>query len=402
LINAAVIPSVLTLLATLLSISFFSCGAGDASIGSSQRPVFAHAPGSPIAVQGGGGNVVLGDMNKDGKLDLVVTGGQSRSITVFPGLGDGRFRNAAATKITVAESPGEVVLGDVNSDGNLDLAFVSHDSYGVTMLLGDGMGGLSLAPNSPIMMKQGQHPHTHGLGLGDLNGDGKLDLATANNEDNDVSVAFGNGRGGFTTAPAPFAVGPSPYPLALGDVNNDGHRDIVATASATGPARAQQLPLSRALTLLLADGRGGFRTSRVPLRTGEPWFVGIGDLNGDRKPDLVATHHELSKLTVLLGDGRGSFTEVSDSPFDFGHNAFPIALVDVNHDGNSDVIAAAGDGISMMLGDGRGAFKSAPYSPFLTGKGTWNLAVGDVNGDGKVDVVTSSMENNTVSVLLGQ
>ncbi len=400
--NIAVIPSILTLLILAASISSLSCGAGDASAGGSQPALFAHAPGSPIAVAGGPNDAVIGDLNKDGKLDLVLASGQSRTITVFTGLGEGRFRSDAGNKLTVSESPGDMVLGDVNSDGNLDLAFITHDSYGVTMLLGDGKGSLSFAPNSPVVMKVGQHPHTHGLGIGDLNGDGKLDLATVNSSDNDVSVAFGDGRGGFTRAAATFAVGPSPYPMALGDVNGDGHLDIVATATATGPLRAQQLPFSRALTLLLNDGRGGFRSSQVTLRTGEPWFVAIGEVNGDNKRDLVVTHHDMARLTVLSGDGRGAFAEVKDSPFDFGHNAFPIALVDVNHDGKQDVITAGGDGVSMMLGDGRGAFKRAPSSPFLTGKGTWNLAVADLNGDGKVDVVAPSSEGNAVSVLLGQ
>ena len=398
--NFAVIPSILTLLATIASVPSLSCSTGDANMGSPQRPMFVHASGSPIAVAGGPGEVVVGDMNKDGKLDLVIASGLSRTITVIPGLGEGRFRGDAVTNIKVSENPGDMALGDVNSDRNLDLAFISHDSYGVTMLLGDGKGGLFLAPNSPIVMKQGQHPHTHGLGLGDLNGDGKLDLATVNSTDNDVSVAFGDGRGGFTRAPATFAVGPSPYPMALGDVNGDGHLDIVATATATGPLRAQQLPFSRALTLLLNDGRGSFRGSQIPLRTGEPWSVAIGDVNEDRKRDLVVTHHDMANLTVLSGNGRGSFTEVAGSPFDFGHNAFPIALADVNHDGKQDVITASGDGVSTMLGDGRGAFK--PGARFPTGRGTWNFAAADLNGDGKVDVVTCSGDSNTVSVLLGQ
>src|SRR2546425_5727095 len=267
--NAFLIPCVLALSAAFISISFWSGKAGDASGSSPEQALFANAPGSPFEVAGDPGNVVIGDMNKDGKADLIVTGGRSRSISVLLGRGDGRFRVARDTALTASESPGDMALGDVNSDGNLDLAFVTHDSYGVTLLLGDSKGGLAFAANSPILMKDGHHPHTHGLGIGDLNGDGKLDLATVNNADNDISIAFGDGRGNFTRAPSPFAVGPSPYPLALGDVNNDGHSDIVATATATGPQRAQQLPFSRALTLLLNDGRGGFRSSQLPLHTGQ-------------------------------------------------------------------------------------------------------------------------------------
>jgi FG-GAP-like repeat len=403
--SSAYHSAVITSVFTLFSVLFLSCSTGDASLETTQSPLFIQAPGPPITVTGGPSNVAIGDMNKDGKPDLLVTSGQARAITVLLGEGgsDARFRGTSGGSLTVSDSPGEMVLGDVNGDANLDLAFVTHDSYGVTILLGDGKGGLALSANSPIVMKEGQHPHTHGLAMDDLNGDGKLDLVTVNNADNDVSVAFGDGRGNFKLAPgSPFAVGPSPYPLALADINNDGHPDIVATTTATGPQRAQQLPFSRALTLLLGDGRGGFRSSLLPLRTGQPWFVAISDVNGDRKPDLVATHHERSELTVLLGDGSGNFKEVSASPYNFGHEAWHTVLADVNRDGKPDVIAAAGEGVRVMLGDGRGGFTPAPNSPFLTGKGTWRLAVGDLNSDGRVDVVTANAESKTVGVLLGR
>jgi len=358
------------------------------------------APGSPISIPGEPGNVVIGDMNNDKKLDLVVACGRIRSITVLPGKGDAQFGAPASTTI-VPDSPGEIALGDVNGDGKLDLAIATHNSYGVMLLLGDGNGGLTIAPSSPIVMKVGQHPHTHGLALADMNRDNKLDLVTVNSSDNDVSIAFGDGRGGFTRVPnSPFAVGPSPYPGAVGDVNGDGQLDIVATATATGPLRAQQLPLSHALTLLLSDGRGGFRSSQLPLRTGEPWFAVISDLNGDRKPDIVATHHELNQLTVLIGDGRGGFVEARDSPFDFGHHAYHTVVADVNRDGKMDVIAAGGDALLVMLGDGRGGFAPGPTAQ--TGRGTWRIAAADLNGDGKMDLASSNSESGTVSVLLGR
>src|SRR6266550_696397 len=410
--------SAIRFVATVGVLVMSSCTSGQGGVGQTdvQQALFVAGPGSPLTIAAEPSDVVLGDMNKDGRLDLVVASGQARSISVL--LNDGKsdnaregigadknvgpFRAASARTTAVPDIPGEMVLGDVNADGNLDLAFISHDSYGVTLLLGDGKGGLALAPNSPIVMKQGQHPHTHGIGMGDFNGDGKLDLATVNNADNNVSVAFGDGRGGFARAPSsPFPVGPSPYPLALGDINTDGRLDMVATATATGPGRAEQLPLSRALTLLLGDGRGGFQTSQIPMRTGEPWFVAIGDVNGDRKPDLLVTHHEKHELTVLLGDGAGRFREPEDSPLDMGHNAYQMVLLDVNRDGRSDMVATAGNGIRIMLGDGSGGFRPAPHSPLETDRGTWRMAVGDINRDGKIDVVTCNSESKTVSVLLG-
>lgn len=397
------IPRCLTLFP--ISIAFYllfftSCQSGNVNALQTQQSFFTDARNSPISVADGPSNLIIGDMNNDKKLDLVVTCGESKKVNVLLGKGDGQF-TATTSTTTVPDSPGDIALGDVNADGKLDLAIASHDSYSVILLLGNGNGGLTIAPNSPIVMKVGQHPHTHGLALADMNRDNRLDLVSVNNADNDISIALGDGRGGFTPAPgSPFGVGPSPYPLAVGDVNGDGWLDIVATATATGPSRAQQLPLSRALTLLMADGRGGFRPTLLPLRTGEPWFAAIGDLNGDRKPDIVATHHDLSQLTILLGDGRGGFIEATSSPFNLGHQALHAAVADANRDGKMDVLAAAGDSVRVMLGDGRGGFATGPA--IFSTKGAWRLDLGDLNGDGKIDMATSNSESNTVSVLLAR
>ena len=389
------VSRLILLLAALWASFFVSCPSGNAPSNASQQPLFANAPGSPVSVQGGPGNVLIGDMNNDRKLDLVVA--CARSITVLEGKGNGQF-GATLSNTTVAEAPGEIALGDLNGDGKLDVAVSSHDSYGVVLLTGDGKGGLARSTASPIAMKLGQHPHTHGLAVADVNRDNKLDLITCNNADNDISLALGDGRGNFTRVPRSLPVGPSPYPFATGDVNNDGWLDIVATASATGPSRREQLPLSRALTLLLSDGTGGLAPHQLPLRTGEPWFAAIADLNRDGRPDIVATHHEQSALTVLIGDGRGGFTEAYGSPFDFGGSVFQLIIADVDRDAMMDVIATSGGSIRVLLGDGRGAFKPAVSIP--VGSGAWRMAAADLNGDGTIDVVTGNSESNNLSVLL--
>ena len=392
--------STMLVLVTVLTAVFTSCQSGNANNKEAQQTLFAPASGSPISVPGGAGNIVIGDVNSDKKPDLVVAGAKNRSITVLLGRGAGQFA-AITNTTTVPHPPHEIALGDINSDNKLDLAVGTHDSYGIMLFFGDGNGGFSPAPHSTIVMRDGNHPHTHGVVLADMNRDTKIDLVTVNSTDNDVSVALGDGRGGFTRLPrSPFPVGPSPYPFAVGDVNGDGQLDIVATATATGPLRAQQLPMSRALTLLLADGKGGYSSTELPLRTGEPWFAAISDVNGDRKPDVVATHHDMNKLTVLLGNGRGGFAEASGSPFDFGGKVFHASVTDVNRDGKTDVIAAAGNSVRVMFGDGQGGFTTGPS--LQSGPGTWRIDLGDFNGDGNLDVVASNMESDSVTVLLAK
>jgi FG-GAP-like repeat len=386
-------------LLVIASSNFIACPSGYTPSSTSQESLFTNAQGSPVSVQGGPSNVLIGDMNNDRKLDLVVAVGQPKSITVLEGKGNGQF-GAALSNTNVADAPGEIALGDLNGDGKLDVAVSSHDSYGVVLLIGDGKGGLTNAPNSPIVMKQGQHPHTHGLAVVDINRDNKPDLITCNSTDNDISLALGDGRGNFTRVPQSYPVGPSPYPFGVGDVNNDGSPDIVATATATGPQRTQQLPFSRALTLLLSDGKGGLSPRQLPLRTGEPWFAAIGDLNRDGKADIVATHHDQSAVTVLLGDGRGGFTEANGSPFEFGVSLYQLIVADVDRDATMDVVATSGNNIRVLLGDGRGAFKPAASIP--VGPGAWRVAAADLNGDGAIDLVTSNVEGNSLSVLLAQ
>ncbi len=357
--------------------------------------LFAPAPGAPLPVAGAGVNLALGDLNRDGMADLAASGSGNQLIVLL-GQADGRLRAAAGSPFAVPLPPSELALGDVDGDQALDLAFVSHDSHDVTLLLGDGAGGLAVAPQSPIRMQDddGQPPHTHGLDLGDFNGDGRLDLATLNSHRNEIAVAFGDGRGVFRRAPgSPYALGADLYLRALGDLNGDRHLDFVTTGEGES---------IRTITLALGDGRGGFRRSSITPRTVRPWLAAIGDVNGDGRPDLVVTHAERNELTVLLGDGRGAFAEASGSPFDLGRTGWRPVIADLDRDGKPDVAAAAGDGVGVLLGDGQGRFVPAPGSPFATGPGPWRTLVGDVNGDGKPDIVTSHLDGGIASVLLGR
>jgi hypothetical protein len=238
-------------------------------------------------------------------------------------------------------------------------------------------------------------PHNHGLVFADVNGDGALDIGTSNQNDNSVSMLLGDGRGSFRAAPgSPFKVGHAPYPLALGDVNGDGKLDVV-----TPDVR------SNTITVLAGDGAGRFSPAEgspygVAFR---PYAVALGDLNGDRRVDIVSAHDDITLLTVLLNDGKGRFRPSPGSPVDIGERGSEIVLADFNRDGRLDVATGtAADHLSVWLGDGTGRLSAAPGSPYPAPRGPWKLAVGDLNDDGKPDLVVTGLEEGVVTVFLGR
>src|SRR5207249_1675711 len=140
-------------------------------------------------------------------------------VEVVLGKGDGTFTAASGSPVAVGTGPAFVALGDVNGDGKLDLVTANFQSNNVTVLLGNGSGTFTAAGGSPVAV--GLAPYT--VAVGDVNGDGKLDLVTANEGSNTVTVLLGNGDGTFTVAAgSPVAVGSFPYSVTVGDVNGDG------------------------------------------------------------------------------------------------------------------------------------------------------------------------------------
>lgn len=367
--------------------------------------LFVPAPGSPIAMPGGSGNVELADVNRDGHLDLIVAAGEERGLSIWLGDGTGAFAPLPGTAAMHAIRAGETTLGDVNEDGHLDLAIASHDSYEVLLLVGDGRGGFSPAPNAPVLTGSAGRPHNHGLISGDVNRDGHLDLVAVNSGDGTVAVLLGDGHGGFVHASgSPFAAGPGPYPPALGDVDGDGRLDIVVPDSGTGQYSREHGSLARTVAVLLGDGQGGFRPAAFsPLTVLEgPYFATLGDLDGDQRLDLVTAHDDSSSITILLNDGGTRFGPARQSPLDLGRRAFQVVVADVNGDRKADLVLATGDSVTVLLGDGRGRLAPAPGSPFAAGRGAWTLAVGDLDEDGKLDIVASNVESEGLHVLLGQ
>jgi hypothetical protein len=249
--------------------------------------------GEPTSVAVGGdfpGYPAIGYFNGDGIPDLATPNGGSNTVSVLLGNGAGGFSPVLGSPFPVGTNPWDIAIGDFDGDEKLDLATANRDSHNVSVLLDDGAGGFSPAPGSPFSV--GTAPLI--VAIGDLNGDGKLDLATANRDSDTVSVLLGDGAGGFSPAPdSPFSVGTTPTFVAIGDLNGDGKPDLAVSNETSNDVSV--------LVGDGAGGFSPAPVPGSPIPVGaSPQAVAIGDLNGDGKPDLATVNGGTGNVSVLL------------------------------------------------------------------------------------------------------
>src|SRR5262245_11597512 len=367
-----------------------------------ERADFAPVPGSPFAVGKQPRGLALVDVNNDRKLDVVTANEGGDDITVLLGDGRGRFKQAVGATFAVRAPISFAAMGDLNKDGNIDLALAQHEgSYEVIILLGDGEARFKPAPSSPFTALKSTTAHDHGLVLVDVNGDGNLELVTGNGgsnaglPDESMSVSLGDGKGGFEPAVgSPFRIGRLPAAFVVADVNRDRKPDIVISVEA-----------GKDLCILLGDGRDGFSAAAISPMPLVKYASGVvvDDLNNDGNPDIVLGHDDSGLLSVLLGEGAARFKPAEGYPIDLGDRAWVKFAGDMNRDGKVDlIIRNANDSLTILFGDGRLGFKNTRSSTFPVGKDPFNLAVDDLNGDGKLDILTANYGSDNVTVLLGQ
>src|SRR5580704_3509171 len=141
--------------------------------------------------------------------------------------------------------------------------------------------------------------------------------------------------------------------------------------------------------------------TRSDFQTGTaPYAVAVGDFNGDGKADLAVANERDGSVSILLGNGDGTFQPHVDYPTDQGSNSVTVA--DLRGDGKQDLVVTNGNGVStvsVLLGNGDGTFQ--PHVDYDVGPYAYTPVVGDFNGDGILDIIVTNFSDGTFSLLLG-
>jgi Bacterial Ig-like domain (group 3)/FG-GAP-like repeat len=337
------------------------------------------------------GSVATGDLNGDGNGDIIAINSDTQSggsISVLLGNPNGTFQ-PAVTYPTAGQKALAGVVDDVNGDGKLDVV-VASDTQQISVLTGKGDGTFNPAQSFPVT-----YPTAHGavvpianLITADLRGIGRKDIIASNG-----IVLLNNGDGTFSATPNPAFSAANSGNLAAGDVNKDGHIDLVVDENGS------------IISVYLGKGDGTFTAGNSYASIGNQGYVTVTDLDGDGNPDIYTgianggvfggDSFDPDLAYALMGNGDGTFQGANSLPISYsGTN-----LGDINGDGKPDLVGINGSSFIPYLDNGNGTFTAGTPLPvptsFVLGGHTYTnpsggmgfSALADVTGDGKADLI---------------
>jgi hypothetical protein len=353
--------------------------------------------------------LALGDLENNGRLDVVVGNTQSNNVSVFHGNGAGSLSLLATYAVTSAgpQALTGLVLADFNKDCRLDLVTSNVGGENIALFLGHGDGTFAEA----VPYNAETSGNQAGANIVSIDHDATfntiycLDANQSLNKDQTTSVprvptlpAAGN-----IVAPpyATLAAEQDPEAIAFGDVSNDGHLDIVVANRSSGT-----------IQVFLNDGNGNFTQPFGPVVTGlQPESIAIADVNNDGLNDVLVACNGSNAVFVHLNLGGGSLGAGTAVPVN-ASGPHQVVAADMDGDGKVDFVTVNQytNNVSVLIGDGMGDFVLDPDIAGTTGptpQGTCpvgnaplGLAVADLNGDGVLDIVTANSSDDTVTVLL--
>jgi outer membrane protein OmpA-like peptidoglycan-associated protein len=325
--------------------------------------------------------VDLGDIDKDGDIDVVTCSNIDKKVTVHFNNGKGLFTKSSS--YIAGDYNRAVVVADLNKDTWLDIATVSVRDMKINWLLNNGSGGFGAAKS---VAAGGGFPHD--ITAADVNQDGFIDLVTVCNSANKVCIHHGDGAGNFTGAKS-FITEAKPRSVVVCDLNKDAIPDLVVGTD------------SRTVNYLLGTGGGNFAPYVYLISGVANWGIGVGDFDKNGALDICAADYMEDNLSIHLNTGKvkaGKMEFLPVQQLQSGDYNFDLVVADFDMDGDLDIVTAStrDEVINVHLNNGKGVFSEKSKIP----SGNWNSAIAcaDLDGDGDLDIATSSIKDNKMNV----
>ena len=321
-------------------------------------------------------NVSIGDVDRDGRLDIVLAKGRHAPLASRVLFGDGRgaFPSAHDLDVTPRRSYA-AILADLDGDGDLDIVLGNDVPDPKLVYLNDGKGGFSVGST----FGSASWP-TRNVTVADIDGDGRPDIVVANRSvDSSIPsyICLNRGGGKFDAECTPFSK-ESATTITAADFNGDGAVDLAVPHREGGQGH-----------VYINDGKGEM-TKRIPF--GPPdasvRMVAVADLDGDKRLDIAAIDEKRKSTSIYFGQAGGTFSEGLQLR-ETKNLPYAVAAADLNGDGKPEVIVGGVlEQSTMYVNDGTGrAFTPVPFGEERGA--VYGFAVRDLDGDGRVDIAAA-------------
>lgn len=326
-------------------------------------------------------DITSGDLDHDGDMDLVIAGNTTgpRFFEVMLNNGDGSF--AAPVQHTLADQAWCVALADMNGDAHLD-AVIGHGSTPeISIALGDGSGGFG----SATQFDAGGFATITDLVVDDFDGDTNIDVAMVTFA-NQIRTMLGDGAGSLAPPSTILTFGTT-VSISSTDLNGDLDPDLVVGDSSGNGIRVLFGGAGDSFSLQPLANVGFFVTNHE-----------LGDMDNDGDLDVVASGSFPDTVMVVENTGGGVFA--AGPSLSVGLVPDGVAVADFDADGNNDAIVSLAftDAVALLIGNGNKTIQ--PQINFMVGVENLELVADDFDGNGSIDAASVSNATRTVSVLL--